>query len=109
MPNTLFGVQYEASPCKNLEDEADDEDSNEDLSSSQITPTHSKQAHLKASRHTEKMNEAINLFARLDEEKHRKQDAQDGYLIGKLQKAASEEEVAKDSAKGKHGQAVPAS
>jgi len=38
-----------------------------------------KRASIKARRNTEKMNEAINLFAKIDEEKHRRQYDQDNF------------------------------
>ncbi len=47
------------------------------------------------------MNEAVNLFAKIDEERHLKQATPDVFPVGKLQKLGSEEEIAKDGGKSK--------
>ena len=47
------------------------------------------------------MNEAVNLFAKIDEERNLKQNNLDIFPVGKLQKLGSEEEIAKEGGKSK--------
>ncbi len=67
------------SPCKTIEDDvglqlmADDENSNDSMSQTANTNLQ----RLEVKRQSEKMNEAVNLFAKIDKEKRRKQNAQD--------------------------------
>lgn len=56
---------------------------------------------LEAKKQREKIDEAVNLFAKIDEEKLLKQKNLDVYPVGKIQKLGSEEEIVKEGSKSK--------
>jgi hypothetical protein len=68
--NAKFVADSGVSPNKNLEDVlADDEDSNDSTSQGASQSVKAKLEKLEAKQLREKMNEAVGLFAKIDEEK----------------------------------------